>query len=193
MILYLSRRCLCLLDSLRAAGRRIWSVGSVGRARRSHRRGHWFESSTDHQPARSGGYFCVHAHNVMEKGVKTMARFIPYQKLPKKKQQELDRQRRGSWNGVNPVTRKPENSKVYHRNKAQSWKKDTGDALLLYPSLKIRRNGRILAIPFTVFTLQPLRSVSPCKGKHQPVLRILSLPAHMKRLEVAGARYIAVL
>ena len=31
-----------------------WSVGSVGRAHRSHRWGHWFESSTDHQisPAR---------------------------------------------------------------------------------------------------------------------------------------------
>ena len=26
-----------------------WSVGSVGRAHRSHRWGHWFESSTDHQ------------------------------------------------------------------------------------------------------------------------------------------------
>ena len=25
-----------------------WSVGSVGRAHRSHRWGHWFESSTDH-------------------------------------------------------------------------------------------------------------------------------------------------
>lgn len=60
-----------------------------------------------------------------------MAKFIPYNRLPKKKQRELDLQRRGSWNGVNPVTRKPEDSKVYHRNRAQSWKKETGDALFV--------------------------------------------------------------
>ena len=59
-----------------------------------------------------------------------MVRFISYEKLPKKKQHELDRQKRGSWNGVNPVTRKPEDSKVYNRQKAQSWKKDNSDALL---------------------------------------------------------------
>ena len=58
-----------------------------------------------------------------------MARFIPYQKLQRKKQQELDRQKRGSWNGVHPVTRKPEDSKVDNRTKAQRWKKETGDAL----------------------------------------------------------------
>jgi hypothetical protein len=61
-----------------------------------------------------------------------MVRFIPYEKLPKKKQHELDRQKRGSWNGVNPITRKPEDSKVYNRKKAQSWKKDNSDALLFY-------------------------------------------------------------
>ena len=61
-----------------------------------------------------------------------MARFISYEKLPKKKQHELDRQKRGSWNGVNPVTRKPKDSKVYNRQKAQSWKKDNSDALLFF-------------------------------------------------------------
>lgn len=61
-----------------------------------------------------------------------MVRFIPYEKLPKKKQHELDRQKRGSWNGVNPVTRKQEDSKVYNRKKAQSWKKDNSDALLFF-------------------------------------------------------------
>ncbi len=40
-------------------GTRSWSVGSVGRAHRSHRWGHWFESSTDHQkpPSQEGGFF----------------------------------------------------------------------------------------------------------------------------------------
>lgn len=44
-------------------GSKIWSHGSVGRAHRSHRWGHWFESSTDHQisPARLAlqGFFVL--------------------------------------------------------------------------------------------------------------------------------------
>jgi hypothetical protein len=60
-----------------------------------------------------------------------MVRFIPYEKLPRIKQHELDRQKRGSWNGVNPFTRKPEDSKVYNRKNAQSWKKDNSDALFI--------------------------------------------------------------
>ena len=61
-----------------------------------------------------------------------MTRFIPYEKLPKKKQHELDQQKRGSWNGIKPVTRKPEDSKVYNQKKAQSWKKENSDALFSY-------------------------------------------------------------
>ncbi len=51
-----------------------------------------------------------------------MERFIPYEKLSKRKQRELDRKKRGSWGEVNPVTRKPENPKAYNRQKARSWK-----------------------------------------------------------------------
>ncbi len=69
-----------------------------------------------------------------------MARFIPYRKLHKKKRQELDRQKRGSWNGVDPVTRRPEDSKAYNRSKAQSWKKETGDALFLCVESDAGRN-----------------------------------------------------
>jgi hypothetical protein len=54
-----------------------------------------------------------------------MEKFIPYEKLSKKKKRELDAQRRGSWYGVNPVTRKSENPKAYNRRKAQSWKRDS--------------------------------------------------------------------
>ena len=53
-----------------------------------------------------------------------MEKFVPYEKLSKKKKRELDAKRRGSWYGVNPVTRKPENSRAYNRKKAQSWKKE---------------------------------------------------------------------
>lgn len=51
-----------------------------------------------------------------------MERFIPYEKLSKRKQRELDRKKRGSWGEVNPVTRKPENPRAYNRQKARSWK-----------------------------------------------------------------------
>ena len=51
-----------------------------------------------------------------------MEKFIPYEKLSKKKQRELDRQKRNTWGELNPVTRKPENPKAYNRRKARSWK-----------------------------------------------------------------------
>lgn len=56
-----------------------------------------------------------------------MERFIPYEKLSKKEQQKLNKARRGTWGEINPVTRKPKNSKAYSRNRAQAWKKDFPD------------------------------------------------------------------
>ena len=53
-----------------------------------------------------------------------MEKFIPFEKLSKKKQRELNAKQRGSWYGLNPVTRKPENPKAYNRRKAQQWKQD---------------------------------------------------------------------
>lgn len=53
-----------------------------------------------------------------------MNRFIPYEKLSKKKKKELDNAKRGSWHGVNPVTRRAESKKTYHRKKALKWKDD---------------------------------------------------------------------
>ena len=61
-----------------------------------------------------------------------MEKFIPYEKLSKKKKRELDTMKRGSWGGLNPVTRKPKNPKAYDRRKAQSWKKDSGPAPFVY-------------------------------------------------------------
>lgn len=51
-----------------------------------------------------------------------MQRFIPYEKLSKRRQRELDRKKRGSWGEISPVTRKPENPKAYNRRNARSWK-----------------------------------------------------------------------
>ena len=49
-----------------------------------------------------------------------MEKYIPYEKLSKKEKRRLDSQRRTTWGCVNPVTRKPDNSKAYNRNKARN-------------------------------------------------------------------------
>ena len=46
-----------------------------------------------------------------------MEKFVPYEKLSKKKQRELNAIRRKDWNGITPVTRKPENPKAYNRKR----------------------------------------------------------------------------
>lgn len=53
-----------------------------------------------------------------------MEKFIPYEKLSKKKQRELNASRRTTWGSINPVTRKPQSSKAYNRRKAQDWKRE---------------------------------------------------------------------
>ena len=50
-----------------------------------------------------------------------MEKFIPYEKLSKKEKRKLDQAKRQTWGNLNPVTRKPENSKAYNRNKARDW------------------------------------------------------------------------
>jgi hypothetical protein len=54
-----------------------------------------------------------------------MEKFIPFEKLSKKEQQKRNAARRGSWYGLNPVTRKPENSRAYNRRKARKWSDDS--------------------------------------------------------------------
>ena len=56
-----------------------------------------------------------------------MEKFIPYEKLSKKEQQKINKARRGTWGELNPVTRKPENSRAYNRKRAQAWKKEFPD------------------------------------------------------------------
>lgn len=52
-----------------------------------------------------------------------MEKFVPFDKLSKKKQRELNSMKRGSWGGLNPVTRKPANPKAYNRKTAQGRKR----------------------------------------------------------------------
>jgi len=55
--------------------------------------------------------------------MKTEEKFIPKEKLSKKKKKELDKERRNMWL-LNPVTRVPKNPKAYDRNKQKKWKQD---------------------------------------------------------------------
>lgn len=56
-----------------------------------------------------------------------MEKFIPFEKLSKKKQKELNNLKRGTWGALNPVTRKSENLKAYNRKKARRWSCDDHD------------------------------------------------------------------
>ena len=53
-----------------------------------------------------------------------MEKFIPYEKLSKKEKRKMDLARRQTWGELNPVTRKPQNSKAYNRKRTQEWKKE---------------------------------------------------------------------
>ena len=53
-----------------------------------------------------------------------MEKFIPCEKLSKKEKRKIDQARRQTWGELNPVTRKPTNSKAYNRNKTRNWKCD---------------------------------------------------------------------
>lgn len=57
-----------------------------------------------------------------------MEKFIPYEKLSKKKKRELDAGRRTLWT-ISPVTRRPENPKAYNRKKAQKRMDDPASVL----------------------------------------------------------------
>ena len=59
----------------------------------------------------------------MEQKEETMEKFVPYEKLSKKEKRKMDLARRQTWGALNPVTRKPENSRAYNRQKvkAQAW------------------------------------------------------------------------
>lgn len=53
-----------------------------------------------------------------------MEKFVPYEKLSKKEKRKMDLAKRQTWGKLNPVTRKPQNSKAYNRNKSRNWKRD---------------------------------------------------------------------
>ena len=83
-----------------------------------------------------------------------MSKFIPYEKLSKKEKRRLDAAKRGTWGGIDPVTRKPRNSKAYNRKRTQDWKKEPPDPVsFIYGIYQTAndagiQNWRIPSVPF---------------------------------------------
>ena len=76
-----------------------------------------------------------------------MKKYIPYEKLSKKKQRELDRKQRITWGSLSPVTRNTANPKAYNRQKARKWERDD------YPPVPFslhRKSPALAARPFTL-------------------------------------------
>ena len=55
-----------------------------------------------------------------------MEKFIPREKLSKKKQREMNAQSRVTWT-ISPVTRKSADPKAYDRSKTKNWEHDDPD------------------------------------------------------------------
>lgn len=49
-----------------------------------------------------------------------MEKFVPYGKMSKKRQREIDRAKRNSWGNVNPATKSVKSAKAYDRKKLRS-------------------------------------------------------------------------
>ena len=77
-----------------------------------------------------------------------MEKFVPYEKLSKKERQKRNKAKRGIWGDINPVTRKPVNSKAYNRKRAQAWKKILPTCALLF-----LRNKQALLVMIPIQTL----------------------------------------
>lgn len=64
--------------------------------------------------------------------------FISYDKLSKKQKRALNREKRGGWGAISPVTKRPERSEAYRRQvekqiaqqQARRWQDDSSDGLL---------------------------------------------------------------
>ena len=73
-----------------------------------------------------------------------MEKFISYEKLSKKKQQEWNNEKRGTWGALKPVTRKSENPKAYNRRKSRQWMDDHHDGPFPLLPCKILRLRSIM-------------------------------------------------
>ncbi|MFR1050457.1 MAG: hypothetical protein ACLSE7_01870 [Lachnospirales bacterium] len=64
-----------------------------------------------------------------------MEKFIPFEKLSKKEKRKRNAKRRTTWGTLAPVTRKPENSRAYNRQKARKWRDNSNSVPFLYRTI----------------------------------------------------------
>lgn len=60
-----------------------------------------------------------------------MNRFIPKEKMTKRKKRALDKVKRGTWEGIRPVTRTIESKKRYNRKKSPRWQNDDSTGIFI--------------------------------------------------------------
>lgn len=65
-----------------------------------------------------------------------MEKFTAYEKLSKKRKQQLNAARRKDWGAISPVTRKPANPKAYNRKKARKWSEESTQDRVFFVALK---------------------------------------------------------
>lgn len=58
--------------------------------------------------------------------------FVPYEKLSKKKKQELNKKKRKTWETISPITRKAKNAKIYNRKKSRRIEDDSSNGGIFY-------------------------------------------------------------
>ena len=96
-----------------------------------------------------------------------MEKFIPYEKLSKKEKRKMDLAKRQTWGELNPVTRKPENSKAYNRRKSQNWKRElppTDLRLICFykAANSCRVTFKVLSFPFSLSLRPEPYILRPC-------------------------------
>jgi len=67
-------------------------------------------------------YSVYNIFKIYHQEVLCMEKLIPFEKLSKKKQKELNKAKRTTWGMTNPVTRREKNPRAYDRNKLRSEK-----------------------------------------------------------------------
>ncbi len=83
-----------------------------------------------------------------------MEKFIPKEKLSKKKKRELNAAKRNTWGALNPITRKPDNPKAYNRRKAQDRKDDSDSVSFYFQHIKYdTRRVKALGLTFTYISV----------------------------------------
>lgn len=123
---------------------------------------------TSRIPTRAGWLLRHNNHHAIIGGI-TMEKFIPYEKLSKKRKRELDLKKRKTW-AISPVTRKPEKPRAYNRRKTRKGDhEDFADAS--FTSVKKQRPRGIAPVRPSSFTFSHLYSttlfrrkqVNPCE------------------------------